>query len=173
MQDSWKDILALALDVSPGTAPGKASAAFGPGAAVRRHAARVLDAVYRNGLMPPWDLVPHLIALLTDPARCRYVPVPACMVRARQPCSTACQACGRCSVCSTALCPTSGSRMLLKPGPCWPSGSVSRCWLAPPCLLPAQPAPPSWTTLALSHPCRQTDRVALSGSGRPRLQPHA
>ena len=59
------ETLALAMEVSPREGPLQGAA---PAAVVRRHAAGVLDAVYRNGIVPPWDIAPHLTALLTDPA---------------------------------------------------------------------------------------------------------
>lgn len=64
-QDSWQDILALAMEVSPGAATTQGASAA---AVLRRHAAGVMDAVYRNGIVPPWDIAPHLTALLTDPS---------------------------------------------------------------------------------------------------------
>ena len=71
MQDSWQAIQELAQDAS--TAPavsGESPSGHNPGAVVRRHAVSVLDAVYRNGLVPPWEIVPRLLALVTDPFRC-------------------------------------------------------------------------------------------------------
>ena len=36
---------------------------------LRNCALHVLEAVERNGVMPPWTLVPPLMALITDPSR--------------------------------------------------------------------------------------------------------
>ncbi|KAK9795206.1 hypothetical protein WJX73_010305 [Symbiochloris irregularis] len=60
IQEHWGKVLDLAtqapsLSVEPADA-----------ASVRRHAVNVMDAVQRNGLAPPWDAIPHLVAATTD-----------------------------------------------------------------------------------------------------------
>ena len=71
MQDSWQAIQGLAQDVTAAQpVNGRSPSDHSPGALVRRQAAGVLDAVYRNGLVAPWNIVPCLLALVTDPYRC-------------------------------------------------------------------------------------------------------
>ena len=69
-QNNWDLVLALATDASLRRSARRAapSGSGDPGpAAVRRHAAAVMDAVDRNGLVAPWTAVPHLLAMTTDP----------------------------------------------------------------------------------------------------------
>lgn len=62
MQEHWSNVLALATQTpSPLKKVEPADAA-----SVRRHAVNVMDAVQRNGLAPPWDAIPHLVAATTD-----------------------------------------------------------------------------------------------------------
>ena len=73
-QNNWDLVLALATDASLPQECAAGSAVPDPGdpgpAAVRRHAAAVMDAVDRNGLVAPWTAVPHLLAMTTDPNGC-------------------------------------------------------------------------------------------------------
>ena len=60
-------ICQLAVDVS-------GSAAVTPGGTkfceeTRHMALLILEAVERNGILPPWQLIPPLVALVTDPSR--------------------------------------------------------------------------------------------------------
>ena len=88
MQENWALVLDLATDTAPprihnnarnhhthsNTSPNKISSraaeeAKAQAAAVRRHAVNVVDDVHRNGLAPPWEAIPHLVAATTDPNR--------------------------------------------------------------------------------------------------------
>ena len=64
-QENKESILALAVIAKP-LAAGSPSLQCEE---LRNSALHVLDAVERNGVMPPWTLVPPLIALATDPSR--------------------------------------------------------------------------------------------------------
>ena len=60
----------LATDTAPGGMKSSKAAedACAQAAAVRRHAVNVIDDVHRNGLAPPWEAIPHLVAATTDPS---------------------------------------------------------------------------------------------------------
>lgn len=45
------------------------------GEELRNCALYVLEAVERNGVVPPWTLVPPLLALITDPSRHPLTPI--------------------------------------------------------------------------------------------------
>jgi cohesin loading factor subunit SCC2 len=89
-QNNWDLVLALATDATPPDAKSGAGAARGDpgdpaGAAVRRYAVAVMDAVDRNGLVAPWTAVPHLLALTTDPNGCCAHAAPhTCIVHAAE-----------------------------------------------------------------------------------------
>ena len=73
LQTHWDLVLELATDAGPPARPDQAARASPgdpAGAAVRRHAIAVMDAVDRNGLVAPWTAAPHLLALTTDPNAC-------------------------------------------------------------------------------------------------------
>lgn len=66
MQENKESILALATGV--GVALGQPDC-FDSGEELRKCGLQVLEAVERNGVVPPWTLVPPLMALITDPSR--------------------------------------------------------------------------------------------------------
>ena len=71
LQEHWAAVLDLATDTAGPGPSGKAQeAAAAQAANVRRHAVNVMDDVQRNGLAPPWDAIPHLIAATIDSSRC-------------------------------------------------------------------------------------------------------
>lgn len=73
LQENWGLVLDLATDTAPapqkGSSAQMAADAKLQAAHVRRHAVNVMDDVYRNGLAPPWEAIPHLVAATTDPNR--------------------------------------------------------------------------------------------------------
>lgn len=82
MQENWALVLDLATDTPAhiASASGSNRAAEDARAQaeqVRRHAVNVIDDVNRNGLAPPWEAIPHLVAATTDPNW--YVPGISCV----------------------------------------------------------------------------------------------
>ena len=70
MQENKGSILALATGVGIFTAEHDSSEEL------RNCALHVLEAVEKNGVMPPWTLVPPLLALTTDPSRYALKQIP-------------------------------------------------------------------------------------------------
>ena len=64
LQENKESILALATGVGIFTVE-----QYDSSEELRNCALHVLEAVERNGVMPPWTLVPPLMALITDPSR--------------------------------------------------------------------------------------------------------
>ena len=61
-----KEVRSLATEVSscPVGSPGHK-----PCEESRHMALQILEAVERNGILPPWEIIPTLVALVTDPSR--------------------------------------------------------------------------------------------------------
>ncbi|GLI61512.1 hypothetical protein VaNZ11_003892 [Volvox africanus] len=78
IQMLWEKILALATDTTPAPAsttcgqtppPTPSGTAAAHGAVVRRRALELIEVVIRGGIVVPWEALPALCALATDPER--------------------------------------------------------------------------------------------------------
>ena len=115
-------MLDLATDTAgPGPCAKAQEAAAAQAANVRRHAVNVMDDVQRNGLAPPWDAIPHLVAATTDSSRCgASLGLPCQCVLVHQ----ACQSC--LTICWTQVFLHVSARLL------WPGFSLGDEWPPPP-----------------------------------------
>ena len=66
MQENKESILLLTMNAGLGV---RQTEYFDSSEELRNCGLHVLEAVQRNGVMPPWTLVPPLLALITDPSR--------------------------------------------------------------------------------------------------------